>query len=425
MQTKNLFLRGGRVVCPLTNKDVVADVQIADGHVVAVGENLNGEGQEVDCTGLVVAPGFVDLGAELCDPGFLWREDVRSGSEAGAAGGFTTVLASPKTDPVLDTPVAIANAVAEASKATGARILISGALTHGLKGESLSEIGLMVDAGACAMSDGRKPVMNSGMLRRALDYVRPFNVPVLMRPGDSELEASGVMHEGEYSMLVGMRGIPSAAEEIGVARAIALARATGARVHLSAVTTENSISSLRTAKADGLQISAAVPGRHLFLTDAAVEDSVYDTATRMLPPLRSDEDRQACVAGVLDGTIDCITADHVPHTRVEKELEYMYAKSGAMGLETAAGAALAGLDGNVEALVQALSVGPASILGMEAKIAPDSIADVVVFDAESDHEIVGPFRSKGCNEPMTGRTVPLKVHLTIRDGCIIYGPQNR
>jgi dihydroorotase len=425
MQTKHLFLRGGRVVCPLTNVDTIADVQIADGRVVAVGESLQGEGQEVDCTGLVVAPGFVDLGAELCDPGFVWREDVRSGSEAGAAGGFTTVLASPKTDPVLDTPVSIANAVAEARQATGARILISGALTHGLKGESLCEVGLMVEAGACAMSDGRKPVMNSGMLRRALDYVRPFGVPVLMRPGDVELESAGVMHEGQYSVLVGMRGIPSAAEEIGVARAIALARATGARVHLSAVTTANSIASLRTAKSDGLQISAAVPGRHLFLTDAAVEELVYDTSTRMLPPLRSDEDRQACVEGLLDGTIDCITADHVPHTRVEKELEYMYAKSGAMGLETAAGAALAGLDGNVGALVQGLSVGPAAVLGIEAKIAPESVADVVVFDAECEHEITGPFRSKGCNEPMTGRTVPLKVHLTIRDGCIIYGPQNR
>ena len=425
MQTEHLILRGGRVVCPSTGIDATADVHIADGIVVEAGPDLKAEGREIDCSGLIVAPGFVDLGAELCDPGYLWREDMVSGSEAGAAGGFTTILASPKTDPVLDTPVAIAEAVSRSTEATGSRVIVSGALTRGLAGEALSEIGLMVEAGARAVSDGRVPVMNAGLLRRALDYVRPFDIPVLMRPGDTELEAAGVMHEGEYSLRVGMRGIPSAAEEIGIARAIALARTTGARIHLSAVTTANGVASLRAAKASGLQISAAVPGRHLLLTDAAVEASVYNTATRMLPPLRSEEDRKACVEGVLDGTLDCITADHVPHSRVEKELEYMYASPGAVGLESAAAAALAGLEGDVVALVQALAVGPAAVVGQRAMIAPDTTADIVVFDAEADHEIAGPFRTRGSNEPLLGRRLPLKVTMTIRDGTIIYGPHNR
>jgi len=423
MQPETLILRGGRVVCPATDTDSIMDIVIHDGRIVALGDTQV-EGRVVECTGFVVSPGFIDLGAELGDPGYLWREDLTTGSEAGAAGGFTTIVASPKTDPVVDTPVAVTELSVRAASVSGARILISGAVTKGLKGEQLSELGLMIEAGAVALSDGRKTMMHTGLLRRALDYARPFGAPVMMRPGDTDLEGSGVMHEGEVSLQIGLRGIPSAAEEIGVARLISLASLTGCSVHLSQVTTAGAVRQIRAAKAAGVPVTGAVPARHLVLTDRAVDDSVYDTATRLLPPLRSESDRLACVEGVKDGTLDCITADHVPLTRIEKELEYMHAKPGAMGLETALGATLKGLGGDLSATIQAMAVGPATVLGREAVIEVGAVADLAVFAPIAESEVGAPFRSKGLNEPLSGRRLPGCIQLTVRDGCIIYGPKH-
>jgi dihydroorotase len=423
MQAETVILRGGRVVCPATGTDEVMDVVVRDGRIVSLGDTEN-EGRVLDCSGCIVAPGFTDLGAELCDPGYLWREELSTGSEAGAAGGYTTIVTSPKTDPVVDTPVAVAELVVRAGAVSGARILISGAMTKGLDGEHMAELGLMVEAGAVALSDGRKSMMHTGLLRRALDYARPFGAPVMMRPGDTALEGSGVMHEGEVSLQIGLRGIPAAAEEIGVARLVSLAHLTGCRVHLSQVTTAGSVAQIRSAKSKGILITAAVPARHLVLTDRAVDVSVYDTATRLLPPLRSESDRLECIAGVKDGTLDCITADHIPHTRIEKELEYMHAKPGAMGLETALRASLQGLGGDVMATVQAMAVGPASVLGRKAAVEVGEVADLVVFAPHADTEVKGPFRSKGLNEPLSGRRLPGRVQLTMRDGCIIYGPKH-
>jgi dihydroorotase len=423
MQAESIVLRGGRVVCPASQTDVLADVWIRDGKIAGLGDSASGvAGREIDCTGVIIAPGFTDLGAELCDPGICWREDLSSGSEAAAAGGFTTVVASPKTDPVVDNPVAVSEILGRAQGVSGARVEIAGALTLGLKGESLSELGLMVEAGAVAFSDGRIPMGNSGFLRRSLDYARPFGVPIFLRPGDTDIEGAGVMHEGEVSVQIGLRGIPAASEEVGVGRAIAMARLTGARIHLSHVTTEAALTLMRSAKAQALSVTCGVPARHLLLTDRLVDESVYDTATRLLPPLRSEADRAACVAAVLDGTIDCITADHVPMTPLEKEVEFMHAKPGAMGLETAFGAALTALR-DVGATVRALAVGPAAVLGRRASIEVGVQADLVVFDPEAEAVVAGPFRSRGLNEPLVGRSIQGRIHLTICNGCIIYGPQ--
>jgi dihydroorotase len=424
MKREHLVLRGGRILCPASGVDTVDDLWICDGRVVAIGALPGGiVGREVDCSGAVVAPGFIDLGAELCDPGMCWREDLSSGSEAGAAGGFTTIVASPRTEPTIDTPVAVSDLLARAAAVTGARIEVAGALTLGLDGEDLSELGLMAEAGAIAFSDGRRTMMNAGVLRRALDYVRPFKRVVMVRPGDTALEAGGVMHEGRVSVCIGLRGIPAAAEEIGVARAVALARLTGARVHLSAVTTASAISLVRQAKASGLAISAAVPARNLCLTDEAVDLSVYDTATRLLPPLRGEADRLACLAAVRDGTIDCICADHVPHSRIEKEMEFMHAQPGAVGLESAFRAALTGLDGDISTVVSAMASGPAGVVGRVAEISVGACADIVVLDCEHLEVQGSNGRSKGMNEPLAGRLLRGLVRLTVRDGCIIYGPQ--
>ena len=420
MPAETIHLKGGRVVCPASGTDAVGDLWIKDGEII----NKEDAGERVtvvDCSGKVIAPGFTDLGAELCDPGKTWREDLASGSEAGAAGGFTTIVASPRTDPVLDTPVAIADTRSRCMTVSGARVEVSGALTLGLDGEHMSELGLMVDAGAVALSDGRRTMMNAALLRRSLDYARPFDVPVMLRPGDSDLEGAGVMHEGEVSTQIGLRGIPAAAEEIGVAKGIALARLTGARVHLSQVTTAGSVELLRTAKTSGVDVTAAVPARHLVLTDREVDHSVYNTATRLLPPLRSEQDRDAVCVGVADGTIDCISADHVPMTSLEKEREFMHAKPGAMGLETAFSAALTAL-GDIGKVVVAMAVNPAAVIGKNARLTPGSIADVVVLDVETQRTVAGPYRSKGLNEPLEGAVLTGQVVATIRDGCIIYGP---
>ena len=420
MPAETIHLKGGRVVCPASGTDAVGDLWIKDGEII----NKDDAGERVtvvDCAGKVIAPGFTDLGAELCDPGKTWREDLASGSEAGAAGGFTTIVASPRTDPVLDTPVSIADTRSRCMTVSGARIEVSGALTIGLDGEHMSELGLIVDAGAVALSDGRRTMMNAALLRRSLDYARPFGVPVMLRPGDRDLEGAGVMHEGEVSTQIGLRGIPAAAEEIGVAKGIALARLTGARVHLSQVTTAGSVELLRTAKASGVDVTAAVPARHLVLTDREVDHSVYNTATRLLPPLRSEQDRDAVCVGVADGTIDCISADHVPMTSLEKEHEFMHAKPGAMGLETAFSAALTAL-GDIGKVVVALAVKPAAVIGKNARLTPGSIADVVVLDVEAQRTVAGPYRSKGLNEPLEGAVLTGQVVATIRDGCIIYGP---
>ncbi len=419
-----ILLRGGRVVCPVTATDGVLDVHIVDGVVAEVGADLAAAGaREIDCTHAIVAPGWTDLGTELCDPGMCYREDLISGSEAGAAGGFTTLVASPATDPVVDTPAVAADVVARAKTVSGAQVMQSGALTIGLAGERLAEVGLMVEAGCVALADGRRTLADADVLRRVLQYVRPFDVPVLLRPGEPSLEKGGVMHEGAASMHAGLRGIPAAAEELGIARIVALVRATGTRVHLTHVTTASGVARVRAAKADGLPLTAAVPARHLLLNDQAVEASVYDTATRLLPPLRAEADRLACLAAVRDGTLDTITADHVPWTRVEKELEFMHASPGANGLETALGAAWAALEGEAATVVQALAVGPAAVIGRTAQVAVGAPADLVVFHPKREWPVAAPYRSRGGFDPLAGRSLPAAVGLTLVAGEVVYGPR--
>ena len=418
MGHETIHLKGGRIICPESGTDRIGDLWISGG---LIADQPASDAREIDCTGLVICPGFTDLGAELCDPGKVWREDLTSGSEAGAAGGFTTIVASPRTDPVVDGPVTVSDILRRCAGLTGARVELAGALTIGLDGVQMSEIGLMVEAGVVALSDGRRTMMNAALLRRALDYSRPFGVPVFLRPGNTDLEGAGVMHEGEVSTRIGLRGIPSAAEEIGVATAVALAEVSGAHVHLSQVTTAGSVEILRSGKARGVRISAAAPARNLWLSDVDVEASVYSTSMRLLPPLRSDADVRALRSAVADGTVDCITADHVPMMSLEKELEFMHAKPGAMGLETALSAALTAIE-DPALVISALAVAPARVIGRTADLRTGSVADVVLFDPTARRVVSGPFRSKGLNEPLLGRELRGRVIATIRDGCIIYGP---
>ena len=423
-----LLLEGGRVRCPTSDLDAALDVLIDDerGEVVAVAAGLAAHPRSIgarrlDVTGGVVIPGLVDLGAELCDPGASWREDLQSGSEAAAAGGFTTVLASPRTHPAVDNAAVLRDVLARAGEVTGARVLQAGALTLGLAGEDLAEVGLMAEAGAAALSDGRRAIADSGVLRRALDYARPFGLPVILRPIDPSLATDGVMHEGPVSLRIGLRGEPAEAEEIGVARLLALARLTGARVHLSHVTTARAIALVRAARADGLAVTASAPARNLLLCDRDIESSGYDSSLRVSPPLRSPADRAALRVAVRDGVVG-LHADHVPWTRVDKELEFAFAQPGALGLESALRAALTGLDGDLDPVVVALSVAPGRLLGLDPRVAPGAPADLAVLDLGAREPLAPERRSRGCNEPLTGHPLFGRVRLTLVAGRVVYGP---
>ena len=422
MEAKMLLLKGGRVVCPSSGIDSRLDVCIDGETIHSMAPEISAENcQVMDCSGAIIGPGLVDITTELADPGMTWREDLSTGSAAAAAGGFTSVVASPATNPVLDTPGLIGDLALRSAGAGGARILFGGALTVGLGGQELAEVGLLAEAGCCIISDGGRPVSDSAVLRRAMDYLRPFGLPIVLRPGEPSLSGKGCMHEGLVSLRVGLRGDPAATEEIGIARIIAVARATGTPVHISHVTTEVGVDMIAQAKSQGVRISASTPARNLILTDEAIERVGYDTSLRLDPPLRSEQDRAALCRGLMSGDLDLVIADHQPWSRVEKEVEFEWCQPGAMGLETAFSAVLTALEGDVLTTLRVLSVAPAALLGRNAKMDSGEIADLVVFEPGVERTVSGPWRSKGVNEPLSGHLLRGHVRSTIVGGQVVFG----
>jgi dihydroorotase len=413
-----LLLEAGRVLCPETGRDEVGDVLVEDGRIVAIGPGLAApaEAVRVDCAGAVISPAFTDLWAHLCDPGDAARETLESGSSAAAAGGFARVLASPDTDPIVDNAVVAQDVARRGAAARGAQVVAAGALTVGLRGEELAEIGLLADAGCAALSDGGRGMGDAVVMRRALEYARPFGLPVLLRPTEPLLETDGTMHEGAVSLRVGLRGLPALAEELGVARIIGLARLTGAAVHLTHVTTARALDLVGRAKDEGVSVTASAPARSLMLTDAAIEARAYDPNLRLLPPLRPEEDRLAMLDALRSGVLDALISDHLPWTRADKELEFAWAQPGASGLETAALAAFTAFQGDARALVQALSIGPARVLGRAAALGVGSAADIVVF-ADTPPETLGATLR---NEPLAGCSLRGSVRATVVGGRLAY-----
>jgi len=423
-----LLIANGYLIDPTQGLNGGKNLLIENGRVAALLSHGEGvpEGAEVfDATGLIVAPGFIDLHAHLREPGQEYKETIETGAAAAVAGGWTSVCAMPNTDPVNDNPAVTRFIIEQAERAGLANVFPIGALTKSSEGAELAEMGEMKRAGIVAVSDDGRPVPSAGVMRRAMEYARGFDLPVVDHCEDRSLTAGGVMHEGSWSLRLGLRGHPALAEEMDALRDIALAELTGARVHLAHVSTRGTLEAVRRAKERGLEVTCEVTPHHWSLEDEAVRD--YDTNTKMCPPLRSRDHVEAIIEALRDGTIDAIATDHAPHHADEKALEYDQAPFGITGLETAIGLAFQRLVHNgvvsLERLVELCSVNPARIfkLADRGTLRPGAWGDVTILDPE----LVWTFKasdskSKSRNTPFDNWTMRGAAVATIVAGKLLY-----
>ena len=416
-------LVGGRVIDPAAGRDEVADVLIEDGRI----SERATENQEsvIDVSGYVVAPGFVDLHCHLREPGFEDAETIASGTRAAAAGGFTTICALADTRPSTDTGSDVEALLTQARRDAVVRVLPVGTTTKQRESNELSEMVDMTDAGAVAFSDDGRAVRSARLMRHALEYSLLVERPISSHAEDPDLVDGGVMHEGPLATVLGLKGIPREAEEIAVARDLALARLTGGRLHLAHLSTAGAVEQVRRAKAAGVRVTAEVAPHNLVLSDAAVTERPYDTNARTDPPLRPQEDARALLEGLRDGSIDCIATDHSPRRWIDKACEFDQALPGISGLETAFGLLMRLVHSramSLAELIAALSHRPAQAWGLPyGTLAPASAADVVVLDPDQAW-VVDPerFLSKGKNSPLGGQTLRGTIVLTIANGEIVY-----
>ena len=423
-----LLITGGYLIDPTQGENAGRNLLIEDGRVAAVlkpGDDAPGDAQVFDATGLVVAPGFIDMHVHLREPGQEYKETIETGARAAVTGGWTSVCAMPNTDPINDNPAVTRFIIEQAERAHLANVFPIGAITKGSGGAELAEMGEMKRAGIVAVSDDGRPVPSCGMMRRAMEYARGFDLAVVDHCEERSLVAGGVMHEGRMSLLLGLRGMPAAAEEIDAIRDLLLAELTGARVHLAHVSTRGAVEAVRRAKALGLDVTCEVAPHHWSLTDEAVEG--YDTNTKMNPPLRSREHVSAILEGLRDGTIDAIATDHAPHHADEKALEYDHAPFGITGLETGVALALGRLvdEGviSLERLVELCSVNPARIfkLADRGTLKRGAIADVTILDPDLNWTFdVSQSKSRSRNTPFDGWRLRGAAVATIVSGRIVY-----
>jgi dihydroorotase len=422
-----LFIEGGRVIDPATGTDGVRTVVVRDGRIAEVAERLERprDARALDARGRWVTPGFIDLHVHLREPGQEYKETVETGTRAAVAGGFTAVCAMPNTKPVNDTAAVTELVLARAAAAGLARVYPVGCISKGSDGQELAEFGELHAAGCVALSDDGRPVMSAALMRRALEYARVFGIPLTVHEEDLQLVGKGVMHEGAASTRLGLKGIPSAAEEVMVLRDLALAELTGGRLHVAHVSTLGAVRAVREAKARGLAVTAEVTPHHLALTDEDVARSSYSTDLKMNPPLRSAEDVEACRAGLADGTLDAIATDHAPHSAVEKDVEFDAAANGIIGLETAFPVCLALVRQGAlteRRLVEALTAGPARVFGLPGgTLAPGAPADVAVLDPAAEW-VLDParLRSRSRNTPWKGTRLTGRCVMTLVGGRLVH-----
>jgi dihydroorotase len=424
--SRDLLLQGGRIVDPSQGIDLVGDLLLRDGVVEHCGPSIAvPEGAElIDCRGLVVAPGMIDVHVHLREPGREDVETVASGAHAAVAGGFTGICAMPNTKPVTDNQATVGFVKRQGEAAGFARVYPYGAISVGQKGETLAEMGEMVGAGAVAFSDDGRPVESAHLMRTALEYARAFNVPVAEHCEDMSLARGGAMNEGIVSARLGLKGIPAEAEEIYVIRDILLARRTGGHIHLCHLSTKGSVELVRWGKERGVNVTAEVCSHHISLTEEAVEG--YNTNAKMNPPLRTAADVEALQQGLADGTIDLLVTDHAPHHYDEKEREFADAPNGIVGVETALGVNCTYLLHrgvlSLSHMIDAMSCKPARTFHLPGgSLRRGSVGDVTVFDPARRWVVdAARFKSKGRNTPYGGHELTGQARLTIVGGHIVY-----
>ncbi len=420
-----LLIKNGRIIDPAAGRDETGDVLIVDGVIAAAGPNLEANGAEVfDATGMVVAPGFIDMHVHLREPGFEHAETIETGSRAAAAGGYTSICPMPNTAPVNDNPTVTSYIVERARRFAAVNVFPIGAITKNSAGEELAAVGSMKGAGIVAVSDDGHPVMNARVMRRAMEAAKSFDLPVIDHCEDLNLSAGGNMHEGIYSARLGLRGIPACSEDVMVARNILLAETTGARFHAAHISSGRSVGLIADAKARGIAVSCEATPHNIVLTDA--ELTAYNSNFKMRPPLRSGSDVAAVVDGIVKGTVDVIATDHAPHPGSEKMQEFEKCPFGVIGLETALGVAMEVLyhSGKIglSRLVELFTAAPARILHLDrGTLATGAPGDVTVFDLaiEWTYDVNRSF-SKSKNSPFDGRTFRGGPVAAIVGGSIVW-----
>jgi dihydroorotase len=429
MEPGDLVLRGGRVFDPAAARpvDQVGDVRIAHGRIVEIGRGLVG-GRILDVRDLWIVPGLIDLHVHLREPGQEYKEDIETGTRAAAAGGFTTICCMPNTRPVNDQRT-VTELIVRRSREVGlVRVRPIGAITAGLEGKALADIGDMKEGGIVAISDDGRPVMNAGLLRRALEYARTFDLPVVQHAEDLDLAEGGAMNEGAVATRIGIKGQPVCAESAMVARDLEIVEWTGARYHVAHASTARTVALVRDAKRRGLPVTCEVTPHHLALTDEACAH--YDTRAKVMPPLRTPADQEALLEGLGDGTIDCIATDHAPHSPVEKDVEFECAAPGMLGLETALPIILdfvrmGSLD--ERRAIAALTGAPARAFGLPGgTLAVGAVADLCVIDPERPVTITAEeLASKSKNTPLLGQTLAGRAVLTLVEGRCVFDLDGR
>jgi len=426
-----VLIRGGRVVDPSQKMDAALDVLLADGAVARVGERLDApEGAEVvDASGLVVTPGLIDVHVHLREPGGEHKETILSGARAAVAGGFTSVVAMPNTDPPIDAPAAVGYVRAAGLRAGLARVYPSGCITLGQKGEQLTEFGELMGAGAVCVTDDGRPVASAGVMRMALEYALTFDLPVAVHCEELTLSRGGSMNEGIVATRLGLTGVPNASEDVMIARDLVLAALTGGRLHVQHVATRGGVEMIRAAKARGVRVTAEASPHHFSLTDEAVE--WYRTDAKMNPPLRSAADRDAVIEGVRDGTLDVIATDHAPHHYDEKEQAFEDAPNGIVGLETSLGVAFTELVAknviDLPTLIERMSCAPARSMGLPGgTLREGAPGDVTILDPAAEWTVdPAKFLSLSRNTPFAGWKLRGRAVRTIVGGAAAWSMEGR
>jgi dihydroorotase len=421
----SLWISNARVIDPASGRDEVGNLFIDDGKIVAsLSAEKKKRAKKIDARGLVACPGLVDIHVHFREPGQTHKETILTGSHAAAAGGFTSVVCMPNTSPVADTAGTIQYIADAIRRDAVVKIYPTGCITVGMKGQSLAPIGSLKRAGVVAITDDGECVQNNEVMRRAVEYAKMFDLPVMDHCQDASLTQGAVMNEGIMSIRLGLRGWPNAAEDVIVSRNVILSTYTGAHIHMQHISSKNSVEILRRAKSRGVHVTAEATPHHIALTDA--ELATYDTNFKMNPPLRTEVDRQEIIAGLRDGTLDCISTDHAPHTDYEKDKEFDYAPNGILGLETSLAVTLQVLVRDnkfkLSQVIDLMTRKPAEILKLQAgTLAAGAAGDVCLFDPEETwvYNTKKGF-SKSSNSPWHGETLTGRVKTTIVDGRIVF-----